>query len=72
MCRRGFSAPVQFGTLQFGIAAHEFVKRPLPFPGLGSHICVEPAPESAISDRCRLRNVNAASGNPMKMPSGVP
>jgi len=43
---------VQFGTLQFGIAAHEFVKRPLPFPGVPSHICRKPDQTSATHLRC--------------------
>src|SRR3954465_3443328 len=57
---------------QAGGSAHEIVNSPLPVRGLASHIWVRPAPAPADNDRCRLRNVNAVIGNPMKMPFGVP
>jgi hypothetical protein len=43
--------------------AHDFVKQPLPFQNLSSHIRLKPA-HNVGDDRPRLRNVNAGARKP--------
>ena len=66
LCGFGGGHSAFYGIPRRSATAHEFVNSPLPFGQAPSHICPKPARASVTTVGC-LRNVNATSGNPMKM-----